>query len=301
MKTRFTQLLLLACVSTASATTVTLVDANFDGLSTVADTSSVGTNLTARFTTASNTDITVVDKGSGNKALQLTDNASTGVGSSYPALFSSTTQNFSTYGATVQPGFSLSTTAGGFNQMSGSFDITLLLASNAANPRFLFNIQSPLQEASSGGNSLVYIQINSTGGLTFNNGATAGSPNLITNAALTTLAQNTTYRFSYSLDLSSSTQDTWSLTVSSVSGSTVTEIFTQTGLNTTLANSTPTTAGFRAGLNPSGLNASPAFELDNIILTASDVSAVPEPSTYAAFGGLTALATAVMLRRRQRN
>lgn len=300
MKTRFLLPILLAGLGTASATTVTLINANFDNLSSVADTSSVGTNLTARFTTASNTNVTLVDKGSGNKALQLTDNASAGVGANLPALFSSTTQSLSTYGATQQPGFSLSTGATGFNQLSGSFDLTLLLTSNTANPRFLFNIQSPLQEGSSGGNSLIFIQISSTGGLSFNNGASGSAPNLITNTSLTTLAQNTTYRFSYSLDLSSSTQDTWSLTVSSVSGSTVTQLFTQTGLNTTLANGTPTVTGFRGGLGTTGFNASPAFELDNISLTASDASSIPEPSTYAAIGGLTALVSSLVLRRRTR-
>lgn len=301
MKNQIALLLALITACTAPAATVTLIDANFDGLSTVADTSSVGTNLKARFTSASNTSISVVDKGSGNKALQLTDNAGTGVGANYPALFSSTTQSLSAFGATQQPGFSLSTTSTGFNQLSGSFDITMLLASNASNPRFLFNIQSPLQENSSGGNSLIFIQILGTGALSFNNGISSGAPNLVTNAALTTLAQNTTYRFSYTLDLSSATQDTWSLTVSSVSGSTVTPIFTQSNLNTTLANGTPTVAGYRGGLGTTQLNASPAWELDNISLVASDGIAIPEPASFATLGGLAAFGCTLMLRRRTRD
>lgn len=271
MKKHLTLLLVLTAACSVSA--VTVFDSNFDSLSTgaLADNASIGTNLTARIGT--NVAINAVDQGSGNMALELTDNSTTAVGSNYPLIKGSIT--------------GVSTSGTGNNLLAGSFDLTLLQTGIP----FQFFIQSLNQEGLSGANAQSQIRVSTTGLVSYSNGITFFNTSL-------TLTSGTVYKFSYNIDLSSATQDTWSFTVVATSAPGTT-LAGASGLNTGIANGTPGVAIFNFGSNAASSSSSAAYRIDNITLDAT--SAIPEPSTYAAFGGLTALAGAMMLRRRRRS
>lgn len=255
-----------AVISSASA--LTLYESNFDALAddlTLSDNQAIATGLVARV--AANASITVEDQGGGNKALLFTDNNTSFVSPGLPLLKSTFT--------------GLSTTSGGNNLLTGSFDLTML----ATGVPFQYYIQSGNQESTGGGITIIRMEISTTNSLRY---SVAGG--LISSGSAIQLTVGTTYRYSYSIDLQSDTQDTWSLHVAPVNdlGNPVVNVSNQ---GTWQPNLTPGIAVFRVGGAATEASASPTYQLDNVSLYA-----VPEPSAFL-LGGVFALG-ALMRRRR---
>ena len=239
----FTALAVVALLA-ATASATTLFNSNFDSLAvgTFADNAAITSSLVAR--TATNSIVSIVDLGGGNHALAFTDNSTTFVGNGYPL-------------AKITFAGLVSSNATGENQLRGSFDVTRLQSGVAFN----YLIQSGLQEGAVSPNQVVHIQVSGSGVLTYMNGSTS------VNAGVT-LALGTAYRITFAADLSSTTQDKWSLTVATVAAPSVL-LVNATALNTRNPNLTPDIAVFRFGGDAAGANASPAYRIDNVSLDAA--------------------------------
>lgn len=246
----------------------TLWQTNFDAesVNTYTANATIGTgDSSAELRPSAASPIGVVDLGSGNHAMQFTDN-STDTGIPHARKFYN----------------GVSTTDSGDNFITGSFTYKRLLnvTSSSTSPTFVFHIGS----AVTGGSSVtaVHIEVASDGTVMFRNGTSAESSGF----ALTTGQE---YRFDLSVDLSSNTQDKWWFTVTDLSDNLVK--YTSAVLNTRAPNIIPTWASLLAAVNGTAQNASPFAQVDNISLVSQPV---PEP---AAIGGFLTAALVWSTRR----
>lgn len=256
----------LSCLTViSSASAAVIFSSNFDAVpaGALADNATVATGLVARV--AANLGISSVAISSGDNALQFTDNNAIFV-NGYPLLKST---NFGT----------VMTDATGDNMLTGTFDLTRI----AVGVPFQFYIQQGTGESTSGANMVARIEFAATGAVNY----FAGITNTTTGV---TMALGDAYRFTYSIDLSSTTQDIWNLNIATVATPS-TSLFSVTGANTFNPNLTPGIAVFRGGSNSGNLNENPTWQLDNATL-----NAVPEPSTFA-LAGLATIGLIVLRRR----
>jgi hypothetical protein len=128
------------------------------------------------------------------------------------------------------------------------------------------------------------------------NTATGALGTNLTSTALTltgTFSKDTFYTFSLAVDVTSATSATFTASILTTSGSII-GTFTSVVDNTASLGGSTNQIGLRLGTGGTNTNFT---TVDNLqIITAS---AVPEPATYALFGGLMALG-AVSFRRRRR-
>lgn len=253
---------------TAFASAAVIHDSNFNSLTTgaVANNTTISTGLVAEVNT--NTVLTTVDLGSGNKALDFTDNNSSFVGNGAPLIYSPNA-NFS----------SVTTGATGINKLQGSFDLTRL----GATVPFQFYIQNINQIGTATASTAIRLEIAASGAVSY-----IGTT--VTVATGFTMAQDTSYTFNYNVDLSSTTQDTFGFSIAATSAP-LTNLFSVSSVGTRSANGTPGIAVFRGGSNSSAQSSSAAFRLDNAYL-----STIPEPSAISLLGLVGVLAAL----RRQR-
>jgi hypothetical protein len=119
----------------------------------------------------------------------------------------------------------------------------------------------------------------------------------LTSTALTlkgTFSKDTFYTFSLAVDVTSATSVTFTASILDTSSGSIIGTFTSVVDNSASLGGSTNQIGLRLGTNGIGTNYT---TVDNLqIITAS---AVPEPATYALFGGLMALG-AVSFRRRRR-
>ena len=274
--------LLLAAVC-RPAQAVVLWSQNFDQIatgSTYADSttlsSAAGTtdDVTLRTSGTANSNFTLVDRGSGNHALQFTDNDSTQ--STFPKANSA---NFSG---------TMSTTGTGNNSLSGSFSYTRLLSqtSSSTSPSFAFTATAP---GSASGFDLE-VTVENDGHLHYFTGNGAGGT--VNTDSGVVLQTGTEYTFQFGADLSSSSQDKWSLYVATVA-SPQTALLNVSNLNTMEANFAIVQFSFWGGLNQAGLNSAAFAQVDNISFSANPV---PEPASV----GLVFVAGGGLLLRRKR-
>jgi len=207
------------------------------------------------------------------------------INSSNALTFTKTTINSATQVPTVYKTFSgASTGAAGDNLVTGSFTLTRI---NNVSGQLSFFINSGSGTTSSAATTAVSLSLNNSDGkLAYN----AGSSSVTTASGL---SLNSVYQVNISLDMSSTTQDLWRLTVRDLSNGSA--LFLDTGwINTRAANVTPGILVWNAGANSNRYNASSFAAVDNIRF-----DLVPEPSAF----GLAALGLGglwIMHRRRQR-
>lgn len=221
-------------------------------------------------TGGANSNFAVVDRGNGDRALQLLDNDSSQ--STFPKANSA---NFSG---------TMSTGGTGNNFLTGGFTYTRLLSqtSNSTSPAFAFTATAP---GSASGFDLE-LTVESNGHLFYYNGNTKTDSGF-------TLATNTEYAFQINADLSSSTQDKWSLKVTPVGSQTPS--VNVANLNTMGANFSIVQFSFWGGLNQTAVNSSGFGQIDNINFVAQPV---PEPAVAGVF---IAAAGGALARRKRRN
>ncbi|HAU38310.1 MAG TPA: hypothetical protein DCX07_11430 [Phycisphaerales bacterium] len=265
---------LAVVADTSSANVLVQTDFNSATVKNYANNELIGgstdSDLTARVASGytSTQIVSVVDLGGGNHALQFTDGSTDANG---PKALKTITAGDVTTGAT------------GNNHVNIVFDLTLL-SLTGTRPTFQFLLNSGTQESSGGTVSAVQFRVTGAAIVKYNNGTTE-----ITGPTLTV---GTTYRFTATADLSSDTQDTWSLNVAPVTDLN-NPVVNASGLGTRAANVTPGIIVFNGGVDGGTLNTSPYVQLDNI-----SISAVPEPATLGALtlGGI--LLSAARRRRR---
>jgi hypothetical protein len=228
-------------------------------------------NVVLRSVTGSAT--TIVDRGGGNNALQFTDNSADSALAGNPRAYSS-------------PFGPLSTGATGENRLFGSVDYTRLLSTTAGatSPSFVFIASSAGAQTPNGTNASIQFNVEANGRVYYNNGITGTDTNV-------TLTPGVEYRFTVDADFSSTTQDTWSLTVTRLSDSVA--VFTRTGINTRAPNVAVNLISMLGGLNIGAVNASPSAQIDNINF---ESGTVPEPAAAT----VILAAGAALLRRRSR-
>lgn len=246
----------------ASAAVVFATDFNSTAIGTYANNTVLNSggvttdNVTLRSAAGSAT--AIVDRGSGDHALQFTDNSSD----------AGLTANPRAYSNTFGP---MSTTSTGDNRLVGSFNYTRLLAttSNADSPTFAFAASSDGQVLLSSAQNTIRFAVESNGRLWYANGATNNDSGF-------TLVTGTEYRFQIDADFSSSTQDTWGLRVTPVGSSTA--VVNLTGLGTRAPNVQVNIISMLGGANQGAVNASPFAQIDNISFATQPV---PEPTSMA--------------------
>ncbi|NJL31037.1 MAG: hypothetical protein HC898_05100 [Phycisphaerales bacterium] len=138
-----------------------------------------------------NVDVSVVNLDGGNNALQFTENSTTFVTDGRPFVSA--------------PIAGVSTTATGDNQLTTQFTYTRLLATTSNVPQFQFVINQT-GALNPGVGSIIITEVLGTGVVRYFNGNTNTTSSL-------TLAAGTEYLFDIAANLSSDTQNTWSLRV----------------------------------------------------------------------------------------
>jgi len=236
--------------------------------STYPDSTVLNTGTMAQVTlrTATNANFAIVDRGSGDHALQFLDNdssGSTGLPKANSLAFTP-----------------LSTTSTGNNTLIGSFTYTRLLTntSSTTSPSFVFTATN----SGTGGGFDLQLSVENNGHLNYYNGATNVDSGF-------TLLTGTEYTFQITADLSSATQDTWSLSLVPVGSQTA--VVQLANLNTKVANGNISQFSFWGGLNQPAVNASAFGQLDNISFSAQPV---PEPASMS----LALVAGGLLLRRK---
>ena len=212
----------------------------------------------------------------GDQALQFTDNNS--ASNAGPILSA--------------PLAGISTDASGDNLIEVSFNYTRLDTAGA-NPIFIFAINQNGATSPGNPNRAAQIRVTAnTGSLTYWEG-TNPADGLTTASVVDTgfdLATGTEYVFNISLDLSSTTQDTYALSVATAAAPS-TLLVDVDGISTTVDDITPDIAVFNGATNGGVAVASAFAEIDDISIESLPV---PEPGSLArALGGV-----AVMMRSR---
>lgn len=205
-----------------------------------------------------------------DRAAQLTDNNTGFVSPGAPALSTS-------FGG-------VSTDATGDNVITASFSL-IRNAPSAGNPLFEFYLNDDGGLNPSGGDRAAQIRVASnTGSFLYFDGLAAVDSGF-------DLVAGTEYLVDIVLDLSSTTQDSYSVRVADASAP-GTALVNVAGLDSAVADVLPDTVVFRAGGNGGAAASNVVFELDDI-----SINAVPEPGavTLGALGGLVAM------RRRRAN
>ena len=222
-------------------------------------------------TGGANSNFTIVDRGSGNHALQLVDNDSSQ--STFPKANSS---NFSG---------TMSTTATGNNALSGGFTYTRLLSqtSSTTSPSFAFTAS-----ANTGG-FVLEVTVENDGHVHYFTCNGAGGT--VNTDSGVTLQTGTEYSFQFTADLSSSSQDKWSFQLTPVGSQT--PAVNVANLNTIAANASIIQFSFWGGLNQPAVNSAAFGQVDNISFSAQPV---PEPATA---GVVVALAGGLLARRKR--
>ncbi len=268
-----------ACLAFAShAPAATLLDADFDAetpSAALADGSTVD-GLTVGSDTGGV--VSLVNVGVGDNALQLTKSSDVFLTDGRPFVSAPIT--------------GVSTTAAGDNVLAIEFAYTRLptTPNGVTNPeplfQFLVNIDS--QPNVSAVSTILNLDILGTGVVRYFDGTTGSTASTAVLTGLT-LTPGTEYQFRIEIDLSSDTQDTWSLLVSEGA----TEQLNIAGINTRVDNGTPGIVLFKGGVNGGALNADPFAQIDDISVISSPI---PEPGSI----GLVAAAGALMLTTRRR-
>lgn len=239
----------------------TIIDNDFNGLSTGTLANGADTGSDLLVATSGTSTVSVVDLGSGNKALQMLYNDA-GTAVNQPGLTKSGITGISTGGS-------------GDNQVFGSFTMTRLVAGGDSVGELQLNIGTAFSTGST--TSAAIFRISGTGSVRYWSGTTG----YIDTGYV--LAQDTPYLVSIAVDLSSDVQDTWAFTVATAA-SPGTPVVSISDIDTRAANIAPTVIAF----NRSGgsVSASPYMQLDNVYFEAS---AIPELSSTSALAGLVSL------------
>lgn len=214
----------------------------------------------------------VVNVATGDNAVRVTRPTNANI-----QLFNRLAQNAAWTAAAISTG------ATGNNQMAITFDINRLNTGGTAPNTLASGFRFLLSDAdSSGGTANVQWEIQPTGVLLYRNGGSTVN-------TTTALALDTNYRVSINVDLSNTTQDTFSFKVTNLSTSV--DLYNVTNVSTRSPNTIPNRVVFDWGSNSGSLvDADPAYLLDNV-----NVSAVPEPASM----GLIGVAGLLALRRRR--
>jgi hypothetical protein len=181
----------------------------------------------------------------------------------------------------------MSTGSTGNNTLSGSFTFTRLLSqtSAATSPSFAFTATAP---GSASGFDLE-VTVENDGHLHYFTGNGAGGT--VNTDSGVVLQTGTEYVFQFAADLSSGSQDKWSLYVATVA-SPQSALLNVSNLNTMGANFPIVQFSFWGGLNQAGLNSAAFAQIDNISFSAAPA---PEPASL----GVLLLAGGALLRRRR--
>ncbi|MEM6551948.1 MAG: PEP-CTERM sorting domain-containing protein [Planctomycetota bacterium] len=273
MKPRYTATLtttaLLAVGLTAHTHAATFIDADFnaDAVGTYGtqggDLAGPLGGLTVTSDTTNGSIVAIVDD-AGDRAVQYTDNNTSFVSPGAPHL------------TAALPG--LSTTSTGDSLLSISYNYTYFDTTGTGNPLFQLLVNTDGNQSASAADRIAQLQVNGNSGSVLY-WATANPP-VDTGFDL---IDGREYLFEIDIDLSSDTQDTYDLTVTDTTDSSV--VIDVDNIATRLPNDTPNVISFSGGAN-GGVAVGEAFaELDNILVTSS---AIPEPAslTLLAAGGL---------------
>ncbi len=265
---------LTLCSATVSAAVLVQTDFNSATVGSYVDGSVINSAGAAieKLTVGSgaNVDVSIVSLGGSNNALQFTENSTTFVTDGRPFVSA--------------PIAGVSTSPTGNNQLTTQFTYTRLLDTISNVPLFQFVINQAAA-LNPGVGSIIITEVLGTGVVRYFNGNTNTTSSL-------TLSAGTEYLFEVAADLSSDTQDTWSLRVATVANPS-SALLDLTNLNTRSANATPGIVLFRAGANAGAANPSPFAQVDNLLVQAR---AIPEPATLALLG----VGSMLMLARRRR-
>ncbi|HBC88159.1 MAG TPA: hypothetical protein DCZ94_14510 [Lentisphaeria bacterium] len=200
--------------------------------------------------------VSIVDLDSGNCALRFTDNSTVASG---PRAFKTITAGEVTTGAT------------GNNEVTIVFDLTLLTLSGSR-PTFQFLLNSGTSETTNSTTTAVQIAVNDVAKVTYMNGTS--------NTTGATLTVGTAYRFTIIANLSSTTQDVYSIKVAPVSDLSH-PVMDVNDISTRAANIMPGIIVFRGDSDTTRVNSSHFVQIDNINITSAphtNPSANPPPS-----------------------
>ncbi|MEM1211558.1 MAG: PEP-CTERM sorting domain-containing protein [Planctomycetota bacterium] len=267
-----TTALLTAALATAPATqthAATFIDTDFNG-------DAVGTyggqagdlggtlgGLTVTSDTTNGSIVAVVDN-AGDRAVQYTDNNTTFVSPGAPHLTADL------------PG--LSTAGTGDNLLNISYNYTYFDTTGTGNPLFQLLVNTDENESASASDRIAQLQVNgNTGSVLY---WSTANPPIDTGFDL---IDGREYLFEIVIDLSSDTQDSYDLTVTDTTDSSV--VINIDDIATRLPNDTPNIISFSGGANGNVAVGEAFAELDNILVTASPI---PEPASLIllAAGGL---------------
>jgi hypothetical protein len=250
---------------------VTWLSQNFDGLASGSFTATTsvgsGTGL-LNLTGSSSGYASIVTESGADKALTFTDNSGGGTPIAYSSLSG------------------LSTNATGNNSLTGSFDFRIINTGGTVGT-MVFAVNSGTNTSTSSAVTSVQILF---AGLNVQVQTAAGN-----SGTLATLSYATDYRLSLVADYSSTTQDSYSFTITDLGASGI--VYSSGVINTRAANAGFGTLLFNGAANAGGANTNPYFQLDNLGFTAQNISAIPEPSTTAVVAALGVLILAGVKRR----
>ncbi|MEM6392349.1 MAG: PEP-CTERM sorting domain-containing protein [Planctomycetota bacterium] len=257
-----TALIAAGLVATAApeAHAATLIDADFNsdavgtyGLET-GDISGPLGGLAVTSDTPNGSIVAVVDD-AGDRAVQYTDNNTSFVSPGAPHL------------SAALPG--LSTTSTGDSLLSISYNYTYFDTTGTGNPLFQLLVNTDGNQSASAADRVVQLQVNGNSGSVLY--WSTANPPIDTGVDL---VDGREYLFEIDIDLSSDLQDTYDLTVTDTTDSSV--VIDVDDIATRLPNDTPDVISFSGGAN-GGVAVGEAFaELDNILVTSSPI---PEPAS----------------------